>query len=88
MLIFQFKEGAALEFFRRAKERNANTLTERQAILLEMVREGLIERVVETKRTKEQVIQDMAKHYKVLHIKAKGENDESLPPSSGNLPNI
>lgn len=76
MLIFQFKEGAALEFFKRVKARNANTLTERQAILLEMTREGFMERVVETKRTKEQVIQDMAKHHRVLHIKAKGEDDE------------
>lgn len=76
MIIFQFKEGAALEFFKRVKARNANTLTERQAILLEMAREGLMERVVETKRTKEQVIADMAKHYKVLHIKAKGADDE------------
>lgn len=76
MLIFQFKEGAALEFFKRVKARNANTLTERHAILLEMVREGFMERVMETKRTKEQVIADMAKHYKVLHVKAKGADDE------------
>lgn len=76
MIIFQFKDGAALEFFKRVKERNANTLTERQAILLEMTREGLMERVVETKRTKAQVVADMAKHFKVLHIKAKGESDE------------
>lgn len=78
MIIFQFKDtDAALDFWRRVKERNANTLTERQAILLEMAREGLMERVVQTKRSKEEVIRDMAKHYKVLHIKAKGENDEA-----------
>ena len=78
MIIFQFKNTeAALEFWHRVKERNANTLTERHAILLEMTREGLMERVMQTKRTKEQVIQDMAKHYKVLHVKAKGENDEA-----------
>lgn len=76
MLIFEFKDtDAATEFWQRVKDRNAHTLTERQAILLEMSREGKMARVTETKRTKEQVIADMAKNYKVLHIKAKGEDD-------------
>jgi len=77
MLIFQFKDhDAALEFWRRVQERNANTLTERQAILLEMSREGLMERVMQTKRSQEEVMKEWSKHYKVLHIKAKGANDE------------
>lgn len=77
MMIFQFKDtDAALDFWRRVKERHADTLTERHAILLEMAREGLMERVVQTKRTREQVVKDMAQHYRVLDVRAKGKDDE------------
>ncbi len=79
MLIFQFKDhDGALEFWTRVRDRGAERVDERNAILLEMAREGYMERVLETNRTKEQVIEDWSKHSKILHIKATDEGAEAL----------
>lgn len=65
----------AMEFFKRCHERGAKTEQERADILLELAEEGQMKSVVATNKTKEEFIQDKAKHFKVLGIKKKDEID-------------
>ena len=76
MIIFEFESTeAALEFWQRVRDRKADTLAERQAILLEMTKEGRMKRVQETNRTKEEVLKDWSEHYNVLDVTG-DTNDE------------
>lgn len=68
MYSFEMDLGIAIEFYRRAKEANANTEEERTAILFDMAEEGLIKRVMQTQRTKEQYIKDLSKNFEVLDL--------------------
>lgn len=68
MLAFEFTVDTALIFWQRVKERGADTVEEREEILLEMAREGLVTRVTKTNRTKEEYIKDLARHNKVLKV--------------------
>lgn len=78
MMIFQFKNhDVALEFWERVQQQHADSLEERQAILLEMAKEGKMERVVQTGRTKEEVMKDWSKHYRVLDIQAGGGQEDA-----------
>lgn len=58
----------AMEFFKRCQERGANTEPERVEILAELAKEGKMQSVVATNKTKEEYIEDKAKHFKVLKI--------------------
>jgi hypothetical protein len=77
--MFQMDVDTALEFYTRCREQNAQTLEERNKILLELVEEGRIQSVIATNRTKEQIAEDAAKHYgRVLdltHIKEDHSED-------------
>ena len=77
--MFQMDVDTALEFYTRCKEQNAQTLEERNKILLQLVEEGRIKSVMATNRTKDEIVQDAAKHYgRVLdltHIKENKSND-------------
>lgn len=67
--MFQMDIGTALEFYTRCREQNAQTLDERNKILDQLVEEGRIKSVIVTNRTKDQIVQDAAKHYgKVLDL--------------------
>jgi hypothetical protein len=60
----------ALIFYERKAALGAVTENECAAILLEMAKEGLIKSVIATERSKEEVIQDLAKNYgSILHLK-------------------
>lgn len=74
----------ALEFFTRCQQRGAETEAERLEILVELASEGAIENVVATSKTKEEFIEDKAKHFKVLKIDKEGEHDADfgLPGTS------
>lgn len=61
--MFQMDVDTALEFYTRCREQHAQTLEERNKILLALVEEGQIKSVMATERTKEQIVQDAAKHY-------------------------
>jgi len=61
--MFHMDVDTALEFWQRVIDRKAETLEERNTILMELVEEGRIQSVMSTERTKEQIIQDAAQHY-------------------------
>lgn len=76
--MFHMNVDSAMEFYRRvglaeAVEKHALNEEERTDILLQMAQERLIESVIGTDRSKEQIVQDAAKHGKVLHIDADGK---------------
>lgn len=62
-----------MEFFKRCHERGAVTEPERVKILVELAKEGQMTSVVATKKTKEEYIQDKAKHFKILKVGKKRE---------------
>ena len=55
-----------MEFYRRCMERKAMIELEKHNILMEMVHEGLIKNVVVTKKSKEEYIKHLSKHFNVL----------------------
>lgn len=71
MMLFEFKDtDAAIEFWQRVRDRDAGSEEDRTRILVEMAKEGLMKRVIETNRTKEEIIDDWSKHFNVLSIDA------------------
>jgi len=66
----------AMEFWKRCIERKADTEKERIKILAELAEEGRMQNVVATNKTKEEYIQDKAKHFKLLRID-KNEQENS-----------
>lgn len=72
MLMFEMTLKTAREFCKRCIARGAETRQEKTEILIEMAKEGLMNSVMETKRTPDQVAEDMAKNFgNVLYIKPK-----------------
>lgn len=71
MLSFEMTLATAVEFYERKKALGAVTEEECLAILLEMTHEGLIERITQTERTKEQYVADLQKNYDVLDLTEK-----------------
>jgi len=63
----------ALEYYTRVIERKPKTEEEKEAILCELVDEGYITRVVQTNRSKEQVIEDLSREQSILQIKPKDD---------------
>ena len=88
MYLFIMTNDAALVFFKCVKEfedwqERQSTEEERVMILTEMAKMGYIYSVMETKRTKEQVIEDAVKNFgNVLHLKNDGTS-EILKPEDG-----
>ena len=76
--MFQMNVDTALEFYTRCREQNAQTLEERNKILLQLVEEGRIKSVMATNRTKEQIVSDAAKNYgRVLDLTKIKENNSN-----------
>lgn len=63
MLIFQMEPATVEEFWVKVKERNLETEEQRKDLLLEMAKEGKIKSVVQTRRTKEEIVKDYKKNY-------------------------
>lgn len=88
MYLFTMTSDAALIFFKCVKEfedwqERQSTEEERVMILTEMAKMGYINSVMETKRTKEQVIEDAVKNFgNVLHCKSDGTS-EIIKPEDG-----
>lgn len=60
----------ALEFYKRCNEQNADTEEKRMDILTALAREGRMESVIATGRSKDQVVEDLKKNYgNILHVK-------------------
>lgn len=71
MLMFQSNADFFMRFFERCTQEKLETEEERLVVLLEMARESGECSVVSTKRTREEIVKDAARHGKVLDIKAK-----------------
>jgi hypothetical protein len=69
--VFVMTVDTAIEFYERCINQKAETEEERQKILLELSQEGKMDRAYLTNRSKDQVIKDLAREHKVLHIKNK-----------------
>jgi|GEM_PF-4538690 len=67
-LVWQMSVDTALEFYKRCIAQNAETEGEKTAILAQLAREGKMDSVVATSKTKEGFIKDKAKHFKILKI--------------------
>lgn len=66
---FSMSIETAQEFYRRVQQYEALTEEDRNAILIQMVQEGLITDLTVTERSKEQYISDLAKNFRVLELK-------------------
>lgn len=64
----------AMEFYRRCIDRHAETEEEKVKILTELAHEGKMTNVTATNKTRDEYIQDKAKHFNVLKI---GKKDET-----------
>lgn len=63
----------AMMFYERCMERKADTPEERIKILAELAAEGRMQSVVATNKTKDEYIQDKAKHFKILKVEKDDE---------------
>lgn len=78
MFSFHMDVDTACEFYRRAAAAKAETEEARTKILIQMVEEGLITTVVQTNRTKEEYVSDLAKNFEVLDLtEAANEHEEN-----------
>lgn len=55
-----------VEFWERVAKEGLTSEDQRLDLLLRMAQEGKIDNVMETGRSKEQIIQDYSKHYKTI----------------------
>lgn len=69
MLAFEMTIEVAEEFWRRVIKEGANTEPERTAILVKMAKEGLMNRVSYTERSKSVYVKDLSKEFRVVEIK-------------------
>lgn len=63
---FTMDIAGAEEFYRRCQQYEAITEDDRNAILAQMAHEGLIKGVTVTKRSREEYIHDLERHFKTL----------------------
>lgn len=74
LVAVEFTLDQAEEFYRRCVSRGVQTVEQKNEILMEMIKEGKVQAVTETNRTKEQYVQDTAQHRgTVLVISPEGE---------------
>ena len=67
-IVWTMTADTAMEFFQRCTDRKAETEDERMAVLVELMEEGKMTSVVATDKSKEEYIQDKAKHFKILEV--------------------
>jgi hypothetical protein len=77
-ILFQMDAETALEFFERVQKLEEDTEENRIKILMDMAREGKKIAASQTNRTKEEVIQDKAKHGRILYVKSPEEERNGL----------
>jgi muconolactone delta-isomerase len=73
---FEMSADVACEYFELCEKRKAKTEKERSKVLNELAKKGKMSRVWRTKRSKDQFLNDLARNYKVLHIKSKEDKSE------------
>ena len=67
---FQLTVDQALMFFEICKEMDLNTEEQRARVLELMAEEWQVERMWTTHRTKDKFMADLARKFKVMHVKA------------------
>lgn len=65
----------AMEFFKRCHERGTVTEPERVKILIELAQEGKMTNVVATGKTREEYLEEKAKHFNIWKVEKKRETD-------------
>lgn len=76
MIIFQFKDtDAAIRFLQVCAELGLDTAKEREEILAIFALNGEMSRVQETNRTREQIIEDWSKEYRILDLSKEKTNE-------------
>lgn len=74
LIAVEFTLDQAEEFFKRCIARGVQTLDQKNEVIMEMIKEGKVQAVTETNRTKEQYVQDTAQHRgTVLVISPEGD---------------
>ncbi len=68
MYTFRMTIAAAAEFYRRAGQLQVDNLENRNAILFQMAKEGLIDGVTKTTKTPEQYLAHLKKNFDVLDL--------------------
>lgn len=76
MYVFSMTGEIAEEFFRRVQLLEVDNEDNRTKILMQMAREGLIDSVMETQRTKAQYVSDLSREFKVLNLLEKKNEDK------------
>lgn len=71
MLAFHLTADQAELFFKVCEMTGAETEEARTAVLLQMARHGDITNVVETKKSKDEYVDHLAKNFKVLKLEKK-----------------
>jgi hypothetical protein len=74
--LFEMDCETALHLYEEMVKRGARTEEEKLEILLEFAEEGRLKRAFHTGRSKEQIIEDLAKHQNVLYVSPKQEYEE------------
>lgn len=69
MKAYQMSLDTAMIFYQLCEELKLNTERDRVSLLDLMAKEKKLQRVWETKRSKEKFIKDLAKHFNVVPIK-------------------
>ena len=80
-VLFMMSVDTGLLFYERVIKWGAKTPKEKELILKLLAEEGQMKNVVQTSRTREEVVQDFAKEFKVLDIKCekpKEQTDEEI----------
>lgn len=72
MQAFRLTLDNAMLFFELCKELKADTEEKRLSIMDAMVQFGKVEQVTDTPKTKEEYLNHLAKHFKVLNVSSKG----------------
>lgn len=82
MLIFTMSTDVAMEFWQRVKDNHLETELERRMLLLEMTKEGKMQSVSETTRSKEDYIKDMSKEFKIIDVSPKYDEENNNESTS------
>lgn len=75
-LIWEMDLNVLEEFYQRCIDKNAETEEDKIKVLTELATEGKMNRVVETARSKEQIVSDLKKNFNVATIDQLLENGE------------
>ena len=80
-VLFMMTAETGLLFYERVIKWGAKTPKEKETILKVLAEEGYMKNVVQTNRTREEVVRDLAREFKVLDVKyekPKEQKDEEI----------